>query len=188
MTTDIKAPQFPESISEGTIATWHKKVGDAVSEGETLLEIETDKVLMEVPAVSNGVLMAITKKEGDTVKSMEIIGQLEAGAAPAAISAPWPMVMPHTMVALEPMETWRLTRVSSRDQSVSVCGEPSGFVARGNRSFVNITPCPMKHSSSIVTPSQMKVCDEILQRSPMNAPFWISTNAPIREPSPTSHP
>ncbi|MCX7123291.1 MAG: 2-oxoglutarate dehydrogenase complex dihydrolipoyllysine-residue succinyltransferase [Gammaproteobacteria bacterium] len=88
MTTDIKAPQFPESISEGTIATWHKKVGDAVSEGETLLEIETDKVLMEVPAVSNGVLMAITKKEGDTVKSMEIIGQLEAGAAPAAISAP----------------------------------------------------------------------------------------------------
>ena len=87
MTTEIKAPQFPESISEGTIASWHKKVGDAVTEGEVLLEIETDKVLMEVPAVANGVLTAITKKEGDTVKSTETVGQLQAGAAPVAAKA-----------------------------------------------------------------------------------------------------
>ncbi len=87
MTTDIKAPQFPESISEGTIASWHKKVGDAVTEGETLLEIETDKVLMEVPAISNGVITAITKNAGDTVKSTETVGQLQAGAAPVAAKA-----------------------------------------------------------------------------------------------------
>ena len=84
MTTDIKAPQFPESISEGTIASWHKKVGDSVTEGETLLEIETDKVLMEVPAIANGVITAITKKAGDTVTSTETVGQLQAGAAPVA--------------------------------------------------------------------------------------------------------
>ncbi len=84
MTTEIKAPQFPESISEGTIASWHKKVGDAVTEGETLLEIETDKVLMEVPAVASGVLSAISKNAGDTVKSTETVGQLTVGAAPVA--------------------------------------------------------------------------------------------------------
>ena len=68
MAIDIKAPQFPESIAEGTIATWHKKVGDFVNEGETLLEIETDKVMMEVPATQSGTLASIAKKEGDTVK------------------------------------------------------------------------------------------------------------------------
>jgi 2-oxoglutarate dehydrogenase E2 component (dihydrolipoamide succinyltransferase) len=87
MTIEIKAPQFPESISEGTIAHWHKKIGDSVTEGETLLEIETDKVLMEVPAVSNGVITAITKQAGDLVKSTETVGQLEAGAAPAQPTA-----------------------------------------------------------------------------------------------------
>jgi 2-oxoglutarate dehydrogenase E2 component (dihydrolipoamide succinyltransferase) len=84
MTTEIKAPQFPESISEGTIASWHKKVGDTVTEGETLLEIETDKVLMEVPAVANGIITAITKNAGDTVKSTETVGELQAGAVASA--------------------------------------------------------------------------------------------------------
>lgn len=81
--TDIKAPQFPESIPEGTVATWHKQVGEAVTEGETLLEIETDKVMMEVPATASGVLSQILKKAGDAVKSMEIVGSLTEGAVPA---------------------------------------------------------------------------------------------------------
>ncbi len=82
MTTEIKAPQFPESISEGTVASWQKKVGDAVTEGETIVEIETDKVMMEVPATTSGTLTEILKKAGDAVQSMEVIAKIKEGAAP----------------------------------------------------------------------------------------------------------
>lgn len=90
--TDIKAPQFPESIPEGTIAVWHKQVGDTVTEGETVVEIETDKVMMEVPATASGVLSQIAKKAGDTVKSMELIGSVTEGVAsvPAGKGEPLP--------------------------------------------------------------------------------------------------
>lgn len=98
MTIDIKAPQFPESIAEGTIASWHKKVGDSVREGDILLEIETDKVMMEVPANASGVIAEISKKEGDSVKSMEVIGKLTEGAV-AAPAAPTPAAAPTPVAA-----------------------------------------------------------------------------------------
>jgi len=79
MSMQIKAPQFPESVSEGTIATWHKKVGDAISEGEVLLEIETDKVMMEVPAIASGTLTEIKKEAGATVNSEEVVGLMAEG-------------------------------------------------------------------------------------------------------------
>ena len=75
----IKAPTFPESIVEGTIATWHKNVGDSVEEGETLVEIETDKVMMEVPASSDGVLTKMLKNDGDIVVSAEAIAEMSSG-------------------------------------------------------------------------------------------------------------
>ena len=78
--SDIHVPAFPESISEGEIATWNFKEGDAVSEGDIIVEIETDKVVMEVPATEDGVVTKILKSEGDTVTSEEVIGQFEAGA------------------------------------------------------------------------------------------------------------
>ncbi len=76
----LKSPSFPESIAEGTLATWHKQPGDAVTEGETIVEIETDKVMMEVPAIATGVLTECLKAEGDTVLSNELIGQISVGA------------------------------------------------------------------------------------------------------------
>lgn len=94
MTTAIKAPQFPESIAEGTIANWTKKIGDFVQEGETVLEIETDKVVMEVPATASGVVTEILKKAGDTVQSNEVLGSLKEGAA-LPLSAPAPEPTPH---------------------------------------------------------------------------------------------
>lgn len=81
--TEVKVPVFPESIAEGTIATWHKKPGDRVEEGDVLAEIETDKVVMEVPAMTAGTMGEITKHEGDTVLSQETIGSITAGAAEA---------------------------------------------------------------------------------------------------------
>ncbi|MCD0162887.1 dihydrolipoamide succinyltransferase, partial [Deinococcus sp. 6YEL10] len=74
---DIKVPVFSESVSEGTLLTWHKKPGDTVKRGEVLAEIETDKVVLEVTALQDGVLVSIAKQEGDTVLSEETLGVVE---------------------------------------------------------------------------------------------------------------
>ena len=92
------------------------------------------------------------------------------------------------MTAPEPIAARRSTTVGSSAQSASVCSSPSSVVARGNLSLMNITPWPTKTSSSIVTPSQTNVWLWILQRAPMDAPRWISTNGPIRVPSPIEQP
>ncbi|AYA02592.1 2-oxoglutarate dehydrogenase complex dihydrolipoyllysine-residue succinyltransferase [Acinetobacter sp. WCHAc010034] len=88
MATEIKAPVFPESVADGTIATWHKQPGEAVSRDEVICDIETDKVVLEVVAPADGTIAAIVKNEGDTVLSAEVIAQFEegavSGAAPAA--------------------------------------------------------------------------------------------------------
>ena len=98
------------------------------------------------------------------------------------------MVTPGRMVALLPIGAPRPTRVGTSSQSASVCSRPSGVSARGKRSLVNMTPWPTKTPSSIVTPSQMKLWLEILQRRPTITPRWISTNAPMRDASPMRQP
>jgi 2-oxoglutarate dehydrogenase E2 component (dihydrolipoamide succinyltransferase) len=79
MTIDIKTPTFPESVSEGGIAAWHVKVGDSVKAGQVIVEIETDKVVLEVQATADGVVGSILKNVGDTVHSEEVIGTVSAG-------------------------------------------------------------------------------------------------------------
>ena len=90
---EVKTPQFSESVTEGTLLTWKKKPGEAVAVDEILVEIETDKVVLEVPAPSAGVLAAVLKADGSTVASQEPIASIDtegkAGAAPAA-AAPAP--------------------------------------------------------------------------------------------------
>ncbi|MBN7769216.1 2-oxoglutarate dehydrogenase complex dihydrolipoyllysine-residue succinyltransferase [Marinobacter daepoensis] len=81
MSTEIKAPVFPESVAEGTVATWHKQPGEACSRDELIVDIETDKVVLEVVAPADGVIEEIVKNEGDTVESGELIGKFKAGAA-----------------------------------------------------------------------------------------------------------
>ncbi|EMO85365.1 2-oxoglutarate dehydrogenase complex dihydrolipoyllysine-residue succinyltransferase [Leptospira santarosai] len=88
MSVEIKVPEMGESITEATIANWVKKEGDAVKQDEILLELETDKATMEVPAPSSGVLQKIHKKAGDTVKVKEIIGLIDSTAtAPSPSSS-----------------------------------------------------------------------------------------------------
>jgi len=84
MSIDIKAPTFPESVADGTVATWHKQPGEACSADELIVDIETDKVVLEVVAPADGVLKEIVKGEGDTVLSEEVIAIFEEGAAAAA--------------------------------------------------------------------------------------------------------
>jgi 2-oxoglutarate dehydrogenase E2 component (dihydrolipoamide succinyltransferase) len=88
MSIEIKAPTFPESVADGTIATWHKKVGEAVKRDELIVDIETDKVVLEVVAPADGALTEILKNEGDTVLSEELIARFTEGAGAAAAPAP----------------------------------------------------------------------------------------------------
>ncbi|HBP6606399.1 TPA: 2-oxoglutarate dehydrogenase complex dihydrolipoyllysine-residue succinyltransferase [Pseudomonas aeruginosa] len=96
MAIEIKAPTFPESVADGTVATWHKKPGEAVKRDELIVDIETDKVVIEVLAEADGVLAEIIKNEGDTVLSNELLGKLNEGgaAAPAAPAAAAPAAAP----------------------------------------------------------------------------------------------
>ncbi|BBB30332.1 2-oxoglutarate dehydrogenase complex dihydrolipoyllysine-residue succinyltransferase [Neptunomonas japonica] len=84
MSIEIKAPTFPESVADGTVATWHKQPGEACSADDLIVDIETDKVVLEVVAPQDGVIKEILKGEGDTVLSDEVIAVFEAGAAASA--------------------------------------------------------------------------------------------------------
>ena len=92
MSIEIKTPTFAESISEGTVAVWHRQVGDPVKRDDVLVDIETDKVVIEIFAPADGVLSEILKEEGEVVESEDLLGRLEEGAvadvAPQAPSAP----------------------------------------------------------------------------------------------------
>ncbi|EMH6928120.1 TPA: 2-oxoglutarate dehydrogenase complex dihydrolipoyllysine-residue succinyltransferase [Pseudomonas aeruginosa] len=101
MAIEIKAPTFPESVADGTVATWHKKPGEAVKRDELIVDIETDKVVIEVLAEADGVLAEIIKNEGDTVLSNELLGKLNEGgaAAPAAPAAAAPAAAPVAQAA-----------------------------------------------------------------------------------------
>jgi 2-oxoglutarate dehydrogenase E2 component (dihydrolipoamide succinyltransferase) len=84
MTTEIKVPKLPESVADATLVTWHKKAGDAVKRDENLADLETDKVVLEVPAPADGVLKEIRIPAGTTVTGDQLLAIFEAGAAAAA--------------------------------------------------------------------------------------------------------
>lgn len=83
---EIITPDLPESVADATVVTWHKKVGDTVKRDEILVEIETDKVVLEVPAVSDGVLETIIEAEGATVVSKQLLGKLSAVAVAGGVT------------------------------------------------------------------------------------------------------
>ncbi len=84
MTIEIKTPTFPESVADGTVATWYKKPGEAISRDELIVDIETDKVVLEVVASGDGVLKEIIKGEGEVVLSAEVLGIFEEGGVASA--------------------------------------------------------------------------------------------------------
>ena len=87
MTVEIKVPTLGESVTEATIAKWHKKEGDAVTIDELILELETEKVTLEVNAPASGVIASLKKKEGDSVAVGELLGSITEGAAPTKAAA-----------------------------------------------------------------------------------------------------
>ena len=103
MIIDVKVPQLSESVAEATLVSWHKKEGEAVARDENLIDIETDKVVLELPAPDAGVIVKIIKGDGETVVAGEVIAQLDteakAAAGAAAAPAPAPAAAPAPVAA-----------------------------------------------------------------------------------------
>lgn len=88
MTIEVKVPALPESVSDGTLVNWKKQPGQAVRRGENLVDLETDKVVLDIPAPADGVLGQILRQEGDIVTTGDVIAMLEEGAVQSAAEAP----------------------------------------------------------------------------------------------------
>src|SRR5688500_20052631 len=84
MSIEVKVPQLPESVTDATLVAWHKKAGDKVGRDENLVDLETDKVMLEVPAPSSGVIKELKVENGATVTSGQVLAILEAGEGAAA--------------------------------------------------------------------------------------------------------
>jgi 2-oxoglutarate dehydrogenase E2 component (dihydrolipoamide succinyltransferase) len=102
MNIEIKIPQLSESVTEATLLTWHKQVGEAVAEGENLIDIETDKVVLELPASKNGVLSKIIKGDGEKVVSGELIALLDTEAQPSVLAEAKPADEAQVQAAVMP--------------------------------------------------------------------------------------
>ena len=80
MSTEVKVPVLPESVADATVAAWHKKPGDTIHRDENLVDLETDKVVLEVPSPVDGVVEKIIRDSGETVVSGELLGVIKEGA------------------------------------------------------------------------------------------------------------
>ena len=111
MRIEVKVPQLPESIAEGTLVGWHRKVGEAVARDENLVDVETDKVVLELPAPQAGVLVEIRQGDGATVAGQEVVAVIDSDATAAAATstaAATPTAAPADAAAGSPRATcWR---------------------------------------------------------------------------------
>ncbi|MCF9046342.1 2-oxoglutarate dehydrogenase complex dihydrolipoyllysine-residue succinyltransferase [Acinetobacter nectaris] len=182
MATEIKAPVFPESVADGTIATWHKQVGEAVSRDEVICDIETDKVVLEVVAPADGSLVAIVKNEGDTVLSNEVIAQFEEGAA--AQAAPQSADVKETVKAATAQTEAGASAIVEREQvqgqapsvrkaltETGIAAEEVQGTGRGGRitkeDVVNHQSKPAAVAAPATAPLSMAVGERIEKRVPM---------------------
>jgi len=170
MTIEIKTPTFPESITDGTIATWHKKVGDAVKRDELIVDIETDKVVMEVLAEADGVISEIIKDEGATVISGELLGQLKAGAVAASnakvVKEDAPKASPKTAEDNIAAPAARLLAADNNLELSKIKGTGKGglITKEDVQNFLNTA----KNNAQVQAPSTLNITGErIEKRVPM---------------------
>ena len=160
MSIEVKVPNLPESVADATIATWHKKIGDRVTRDENIVDLETDKVVLEVPAPADGILQEILFKEGDTVKSGELLARIAEGAV-ATDAAPSEIVS--ATVALDDKSTSPAVRRMMAEHDL----QPNQIVGSGKDSRITkedvvafietnrnkaIQTAQVKAESAVVTP------------------------------------
>lgn len=184
MTTEIKAPTFPESVQDGTIVAWHKQVGDTVMRDEILVEVETDKVVLEVPATAEGVLSEIVKGEGDVVESNDVLGLITVGAVAASSEAATPAPSEAPASATEDVVAAPAARKLAQEKGIDL-GLVTG-TGKGGRitkeDVVNYTPAsapvtvapasvpapaPVKKAASAPAVIDIPVGERVEKRVPM---------------------
>src|SRR5581483_7120943 len=112
MTTEIRVPQLPESVADATLVAWHKQPGDPVRRDENLADLETDKVVLEVPAPTNGVVRELKVQSGTTVTSGQLLAILEEGAAASAAAPAKSAAAPANAARAAPQTTAARTAAS----------------------------------------------------------------------------
>ena len=180
MATEIKAPVFPESVADGTIATWHKQAGESVARDEVICDIETDKVVLEVVAPADGVISKIIKDEGETVLSAEVIAEFEAGTAGATASTAEKVEesVEKTEAGAAPVVEKTSTAAQVQDQSPAVrkalteqgvdAKDVQGTGRGGRITKDDVTNHQSKPaSSSSATPLSQSVGERVEKRVPM---------------------
>lgn len=171
MATEIKVPTLGESVSEATVATWLKNVGDAVTADEPILELETDKVTLEVPAPASGVIASVAVAEGDTVEPDAILGLIDesatataapaaslpaaATAAPAATNTPAPAVTTDVNASHQSPAVAKLVAENNVDASSLMPGSgKGGRVTKGDvLSALSASTAPIQAAASTSTSS-----------------------------------
>jgi len=136
MIVEVKVPQLSESVAEATLLEWHKKQGEAVSRDEILIEIETDKVVMELPSPADGVLVEIVKGDRGAVSSGELIARIDteaksaAGAKPAAPAQPETPPQQGKPIQLGSKDDFQLQQALAHLKGEPVLSEPQKTVAQ----------------------------------------------------------
>ncbi|MDX3927595.1 MAG: 2-oxoglutarate dehydrogenase complex dihydrolipoyllysine-residue succinyltransferase [Shinella sp.] len=125
MATEIRVPTLGESVSEATVGTWFKKVGDTIKADEPIVELETDKVTVEVPAPASGVLTEIVAANGETVGLGALLGQIAEGAAGAATSAPAKSAEPAKATEATPAKTAEPASVAASASASAMPAAPA---------------------------------------------------------------
>lgn len=161
MATEIKVPTLGESVSEATVATWLKNVGDAVTADEPILELETDKVTLEVPAPASGVIASVAVAEGDTVEPDAILGLIDESATataapaaaaptPAATNTPAPAVTTDANASHQSPAVAKLVAENNVDASSLMPGSgKGGRVTKGDvLSALSTSTAPIQAASS----------------------------------------
>ncbi len=174
MTIEIKAPTLPESVPDGTIATWYKKVGDAVARDELLVDIETDKVVIEVVSPTDGVLQEILQDTGDTIVSNQAIGTVLAGEAAEA---------PAADPVAEPEKTATETPASAAPAAAGATSTPASPAAKKMIAENNVNPASVTGSGKAGRITKEDVASAIA--SPATAPM-ATANGRLEERVPMS--
>ncbi len=184
---EIRVPQFSESVSAGTLQSWKKKVGEAVSQDETLVEVETDKVVMEVPAPVAGVLVAIEQSAGATVQSEQLLAKIDTAAAesvpavPVAAPATVPTVSAATVKAVAmPAAARLMTENHMNANQVTGTGKggritkgdvlqtlASGSASTGTVMAADVRPRALAQVTASVVPAD-ELADRPIERVPMS--------------------
>jgi len=171
MTTDIKVPGFPESVADGTIVAWHKKVGDAVEIEDVVADVETDKVVFEVPSPVSGVITEIIEAEGTVVLSQQVIARVDetakvavstASEKPSAVDA----VVPSTVAASGELKINPAAKKLAEEMGVDV-NQVSGSGKDGRIIKEDIQNFSANKSAASTSPAVALVGERVEKRVPM---------------------